>query len=169
MLRISNRAGNWLTSIVTVAIFIALGFYAFAAPGDVTVTSQPTTNPAYYEKFAVAFTLNGTTAVEASIPTSYPIIGGSVTGTRGAATGTVSMALWDAGIATSSTGGGLLVDETYAAGFRTGLFEALATTSGNASIQGFYLAPTTFTFRVISNNSVDSAVTGTAMITVRHQ
>ena len=80
--------------------------------------------------------------------------------------GTVSAQVYDATGALFSTSTGIqLFQENYSSlRIRGGLFEQV--TVGNAQ---FYLAPSRLGVVFVSTTSSDTGVTGTAVITVRHQ
>ena len=139
--------------------------YVFAAAGDITVTESPRLSPAF-TKYTIAFTLNGTTSVSEFLDVPYPIVGGSVESTITTPAGTVSAQVYDATGALFDTSTGIqLFQENYSSlRIRGGLFEQV--TVGNAQ---FYLAPSRLGVVFVSTTSSDTGVTGTAVITVRHQ
>lgn len=148
-----------LLVLIALASLVTLGLLYAAA----TVTDNGIRGAAFTKK-TVAFTLNGTTPVTASLSAMLPIKGGSVEGTLGSTpTGTVTLSLYNGD--TFTLGQKDLVTEAFASEkLQVGIFENVS----NPSTTGYEVGPCPLEFSIVSSSTADTAITGSVVMTLVH-
>jgi hypothetical protein len=156
----SNRRAWWYAGCALALVVVAIGL-SWAVAGAVSVTHQAPPG-APYTKDLIAFTLNGTTPVTATVSSAAPIKGGSIDARLTTSpTGTVTLTAYDSDVFTG-TGQKDLVSEDFASQvIRVGLFDVV-----NTDATGYMLAPINITVSVVSTSTADTAINGTALVSL---